>query len=107
MQRISITDFSNLIEIVLGFVIQGKGAFGTVYKATYKKNNRTFALKRMQISHLQRQNMISQINTEISISTKLKHENIIKVYDCFQDEEYIYLVLELAENGQLYEKLKK
>jgi len=37
----------------------------------------------------------------------LKHENIIKVYDCFQDENYIYMVLELAENGQLYEKLRR
>lgn len=37
----------------------------------------------------------------------LKHENIIKVFDCFEDQEYIYLVLELAENGQLYEKLRK
>lgn len=37
----------------------------------------------------------------------LKHENIIKVYDCFQDENYIYMVLELADNGQLYEKLKR
>jgi serine/threonine protein kinase len=40
----------------------------------------------MKKSHLQKQNMISQINTEISISTKLKHDNIIKVYDCFEDD---------------------
>ncbi|TXH54170.1 MAG: hypothetical protein E6Q89_08380 [Bacteroidia bacterium] len=38
----------------------------------------------------------------MNISTQLKHDNIIKVYECFEDEEYIYLVLELAENGQLY-----
>ena len=40
--------------------------------------------------------MISQINTEIKISFKVKHDNIIKLYDCFEDQENIYLVLELA-----------
>jgi calcium-dependent protein kinase len=50
--------------------------------------------------------MISQINTEILISTSLEHPNIIKVYDCFEEENYIYMVLELAENGQLYQKLR-
>ena len=51
--------------------------------------------------------MISQINTEIKISDSVKHDNIIKLYDCFEDEDHIYLVLELAENAQLFTKLRK
>lgn len=61
----------------------------------------------MSKKDLKQKEMISQINNEIKISDSLKHENIIKLYDCFQDEDYIYLVLELAEHGQLFSKLRK
>jgi serine/threonine protein kinase len=37
----------------------------------------------------------------------LDHQNIIRLFNHFEEEEFIYLVLEFAENGQLYEKLQK
>lgn len=33
---------------------------------------------------------------EVEIHKKLKHENIIQLYTSFEDEKYIYLVLEYA-----------
>lgn len=36
-----------------------------------------------------------------------KFEHIIRFYDCFEDGDNIYLVMELAENGQLFDKLKR
>ncbi len=36
---------------------------------------------------------------------ELNHPNIVKLYDVLEDEENLYLVLELAEKGQLYSKL--
>lgn len=50
--------------------------------------------------------MLAQFDKEIKISTRLKHENIIKVYDCIEDNDHFYLVLELAQKGQLFDKLK-
>lgn len=49
--------------------------------------------------------MISQLNNEIKISRQLDHPNIIKLYDTFDNGEDIYLVLELAQNGQLFSKI--
>jgi serine/threonine protein kinase len=49
--------------------------------------------------------MITQLNNEIKISRQLDHPNIIKLYDTFDDGENIYLVLELAQNGQLFSKV--
>lgn len=49
--------------------------------------------------------MITQLNNEIKISRQLDHPNIIKLYDTFDTGEDIYLVLELAQNGQLYSKV--
>jgi serine/threonine protein kinase len=51
--------------------------------------------------------MITQLNNEIKISRQLDHPNIIKLYDTFDSGEDIYLVLELAANGQLFSKLCK
>ena len=51
--------------------------------------------------------MITQLSNEIKISQSLKHDNIIRLYDTFDEDDYIYLVLELAEKGQLYSRLMK
>ena len=49
--------------------------------------------------------MITQLNNEIKISRQLDHPNIIRLLDTFDDGEDIYLVMELAPNGQLFSKL--
>ena len=51
--------------------------------------------------------MMTQISNEIQISKRLEHPNIIKLYDYFDDENDIFLVLELAKGGQLYSKLMR
>lgn len=40
---------------------------------------------------------------EAEISLKLNHENIIKYYEIFEDDEYITYVMELAEGGDLFD----
>ena len=47
------------------------------------------------------------LKNEIKIQKKLNHPHIIKLYDFFEDLENIYMVLEYAENGNLYLMLKK
>lgn len=86
-------------------MIQGHGAFGTVYKAVHKNAKKAFALKKISKKEVKSQNMISQLNNEIKISRQLDHPNIIKLYDTFDNGEDIYLVLELAQNGQLFSKI--
>jgi serine/threonine protein kinase len=49
--------------------------------------------------------MITQLNNEIKISKQLDHPHIIKLIDTFDDIDDIYLVLELAPNGQLFSKI--
>ena len=47
------------------------------------------------------------IYDEINIHSKLLHENIIKVYNIFEDEESINIIMEYAQNGNLYQLIKK
>jgi serine/threonine protein kinase len=43
---------------------------------------------------------------EIKIHSFLDHENIIKLYGFFHDDDNIYLILEYAPDGELYKELK-
>ena len=43
------------------------------------------------------------IQTEIEILKLIEHPNIIKLFDVFEDENYICLVIELMEGGELFE----
>lgn len=38
---------------------------------------------------------------------KLNHENIVKLYNHFEDSQFVYLIMELTEGGEVYDKLTK
>jgi len=43
--------------------------------------------------------MVPQMKREIKIMYHLYHPNIIKIYNHFEEEDFVYLVLENADNG--------
>lgn len=47
------------------------------------------------------------MNTEIEILKQMDHPNIIKLYDIFEDEKYVCLVVELMEGGELYDLIQE
>jgi len=48
---------------------------------------------------------LEAIKEEVSILTKLDHPNIVKYYETYIDEKYIYLVMEYIDGGELFEKI--
>jgi serine/threonine protein kinase len=44
---------------------------------------------------------------ELKIQAFLNHPNIVGMYGCFDDKESVYILLEVAPEGQLYSKLKQ
>jgi len=51
--------------------------------------------------------MVPQIKTEIKIMYGLHHPNIVALYNHFEENDFIYLIIEYAEGGQLWDKLNK
>ena len=47
------------------------------------------------------------LKNEIKIQKRLTHPHIIRLYEYFQDEQNIYLVMEYAENGSLFFYIRK
>ena len=52
-------------------------------------------------------NLLTQLTRELRIQAYLTHPNIIDMYGCFYDKENIYILMELASEGELYKKLKE
>lgn len=42
---------------------------------------------------------------EIDIMRELDHPNIIKLFEVFEDTRFVYLVMELCEGGELFDKI--
>ena len=86
----------------------GSGAYGTVYKARMKKNQKIVAIKRIKIS-LDTEGIPSSALREISILRNLRHENIEKILDIITTETKLYMVLEFMEYDlqSFFEKLNQ
>ena len=50
---------------------------------------------------------LDNIYDEINIHSKLYHQNIIKLYNVYEDEETINIIMEYAKEGNLYHLIKK
>ena len=83
----------------------GEGAYSNVYKAYHNDLPQVFALKEINIS-VHRKN-IDRFREEIFLMNKLEHPNILKLCDTIENDNYIYLILEYCDNGDLKHFLKK
>ena len=75
----------------------GSGGFGSVYHVFSRRYQEEFALKVIQKNELS--------SRETFALTNLRHPNIVTVYDIFEDDSHVFLVLEYCPGGsfeQLY-----
>jgi aurora kinase A len=85
----------------------GKGKFGNVYLAREKETKFVIALKVLFKHQIATQGIEHQVRREIEIQSHLRHPNILRMYGFFHDEQRIYLILEYASGGTLFNALKK
>ena len=84
----------------------GKGKFGDVYVAREKRTNFIVAIKVLNKGLIRQLKAQKQVIREIKIHSFLDHPNIIKLYGVFHDDENVYMILEYAPSGELYNELK-
>ena len=101
-QNLSLKDFEYDQERPIG-----KGGFCSVYKATFKDTKKIYALKVIDKSILKNEEEIKNIINEIEIMNELDSPNLLKLITNFEDENNIYIILPLCQNGQLYDLLHK
>ncbi len=81
----------------------GSGGFGHVFRARKRDNNKYVSIKIIDRQAIQASAILTQrIAAEIAIHGKLKHENIVKLYEVFEDRNFIYIAMELCVHGNLF-----
>eukprot|EP01023_Acetabularia_acetabulum_P041022 TRINITY_DN3985_c0_g1_i1.p2 TRINITY_DN3985_c0_g1~~TRINITY_DN3985_c0_g1_i1.p2 ORF type:complete len:344 (-),score=50.29 TRINITY_DN3985_c0_g1_i1:1152-2183(-) len=85
----------------------GSGKFGKVYLMREKQTKYLVAMKVLEKNQLIKHSLEKQFAREVEIMSAMRHPNILGLYGWFHDNERIYLVLEFARHGELYEILKK
>ena len=93
----NIRDHYHFLNITLG-----EGSYGFVKVATRKQDNVRRAIKIIPKKRIKRPELLTR---EISIMKQIDHPNIVKLYETYEDQQYIYLPMEICEGGELFDKI--
>lgn len=86
----------------------GKGFFGEVYRAREPDGEkRTFAVKVIGQDLIDQNRLTDQLQREIDILYALKHPRIVRLFFDFKEAGSIYLGMEFAAGGSLFDRLNQ
>ncbi|PCH35208.1 Pkinase-domain-containing protein, partial [Wolfiporia cocos MD-104 SS10] len=86
----------------------GKGASGHVKIAKHRKTGQLAAAKILPLPPAQQAKSEKQrlgIDREITMMKLMNHPNIMRIYDVYEGEKELYLILEYVEGGELFDFL--
>ncbi|GMI64565.1 CBL-interacting protein kinase 1, SNF1-RELATED PROTEIN KINASE 3.16 [Hibiscus trionum] len=83
----------------------GEGNFGKVKLAKNLHSGLPFAVKILEKSKLIQLNIADQIKREISTLKLIKHPNVVRLHEVLASKTKIYLVLEYATEGELFDRI--
>jgi serine/threonine protein kinase len=85
----------------------GGGAFAMVYKVRNRNTKEIYALKAIKKDTILQNKKVDSVKRELEIMYQLNHENVIRLYGHYEDEDHINLLLEYIPGGNLYDLIKK
>ncbi|CAK8560620.1 unnamed protein product [Lathyrus sativus] len=83
----------------------GEGSFAKVKLAKNVENGDFVAIKILDRNHVLRHNMMDQLKREISAMKMINHPNVVKIFEVMASKTKIYIVLELVDGGELFDKI--
>ena len=84
----------------------GKGAFGEVFLCTHYETKEQRAVKWVKKEYLNEKETQAIVN-EINVLKSLDHPNIVRIYEFFDDTQYLYIVMEYIKGGALLQEISK
>uniref|UniRef100_A0A3B4DZQ9 Serine/threonine-protein kinase PLK n=1 Tax=Pygocentrus nattereri TaxID=42514 RepID=A0A3B4DZQ9_PYGNA len=79
----------------------GKGGFARCYEMTDLANNRMYAVKVIPQSRVSKPHQREKITNEIELHKTLQHKHVVKFSHHFEDQDNIYIFLELCSRKSL------
>lgn len=99
----------------------GQGRFGVTRAATCRRTNRRYACKTIaknklqtvaEVEMLQQGNLIfvryvfDSLVAEVAIMQLLRgNENIIEIFDVYEDKDNVHIIMELCTGGELFDSI--
>ncbi|KAL1920630.1 uncharacterized protein VTP21DRAFT_1007 [Calcarisporiella thermophila] len=82
----------------------GEGNFATVRLAKHRKTGESYAVKIIEKARFwAKAKARLALQQEISILMSINHPCIIRIFGVFDEDKYLYIVLELANGGELFD----
>jgi len=82
----------------------GRGGFAIVRKATNKSTGVVAAAKYISKKDVPADEL-KCLTREIDIMRKVDHPNVIKMFEVFEDDDYVIILTELVDGGELFYKI--
>ena len=99
-EKQSIKDYESIAII-------GRGAFGEVHVCREKKTDKIYAIKKIKKNVLILKNQIIHVLNEQKFMSRAKSPWIVELKASFQEDDYLYLVMEYLPGGDLMNLLIK
>ena len=80
----------------------GKGGYGKVYEVKNKKSGDIRACKHLSKATIKN---LEKFEREIEILIRSDHPNIIKLYEVFESQRSLYLVMEECKGGEIFDRI--
>ncbi|KAJ3437462.1 protein kinase [Anaeramoeba flamelloides] len=82
----------------------GVGSFSKVKYATHTETNKPYAIKIISKQKiLNQKNSRDRVKKEIAVQKILKHPNILRLFEVYESENNLFLVLEYISGGELFD----
>lgn len=79
----------------------GEGSFGKVKEALHVLSQEKIAVKVIEKEKITAEDDKVRVKREIEILKKVRHPNIVQLYEVIETEKYHFMVMEYVERGEL------
>lgn len=84
----------------------GRGEFGVTHRCVEIETGRAYACKKIAKTKLRTDIDVQDVKREVQIMRHLpKHPNIVSFKEAYEDQDAVYLVMELCEGGELFDRI--
>ncbi|KAF1332547.1 Camk/camk1 protein kinase, partial [Globisporangium splendens] len=84
----------------------GEGSYSTVKQVTHRKKGGFYACKIVDKASLSAVDRAA-LSQEVHVLSQISHNNIMRLHEVIEDDTKCYLVTELAEHGDLFDRIVK
>lgn len=85
----------------------GRGGYGKVWKVKSKSEEKHYAMKEMSKALVIAKKSVTSVMFERELLSRLRNEFVVNICYAFQDQEKLYMLMELSSGGDLRYHLYK